>query len=149
MERIENKREVTQTVTDISYKAIDGTIFSNEEECRRYEETVEAVLLSKVKEFQIKEIAGDDLFESNGEGIYRIVVPTRESHIDTLNQLWKLNGGASKEDLFFSTEDLHKVIAVGIRFCPNNKIDWIWFWKIKNVIENITDNKYTVWLKND
>ena len=144
MERIENKREVTKTVTDVSYKAIDGTIFFNEEECRRYEETAEAILLSKVKEFQIKEIAGDDLFESNDEGIYRIVVPTRKSHIDTLNQLWKLNGGASKEDLLFSTEDLHKVIAVGIRFCSNDKIDWIWFWKINDVIRSITDGKYYI-----
>lgn len=144
MERIENKREVTQTVTDISYKAIDGTMFFNEEECRRYEETAEAVLLSKVKEFQIKEIAGDDLFESNGDGIYRIVVPTKESHIDTLNQLWKLNGGASKSDLFFSTEDLHKVIAVGIRFCSNDKIDWIWFWKVDDVIKSITGDKYYI-----
>lgn len=144
MERIENKREVTQTVTDISYKAIDGTMFSNEEECRRYEESAEAILLSKIKEFQIKEIAGNDLFESNDEGIYRIVVPTRESHIDTLNQLWKLNEGASKRDLFFSTEDLNKVIAVGIRFCSNDKIDWVWFWKINDVIRSITDNKYYI-----
>lgn len=144
MERIENKREVTQTVTDISYKAIDGTMFSKEEECRRYEETAEAVLLSKVKEFQIKEIAGNDFFETNDEGIYRIVVPTKESHIDTLNQLWKLNGGAYKKDLFFSNEDLNNVIAIGIRFCSNDKIDWIWFWKVSNVIRSVTDGRYTV-----
>lgn len=144
MKKIENKREVVNTVTDILYEAVDGTIFHNEEECHKYESTVEAILLSKVKEFMIKEIPGSDLLESNDEGIYRIVVPKEEKHIDILNQLWKLNGGASKDNLLFSTEDLDKVIAIGIRYYETFKIDWIWFWKINDVIKSITDNDYTL-----
>lgn len=148
MEKIVEKIERTVTDTYTKYRAIDGTLFGNEEACIKYDNTVEALLLSRVLEFQKKEISGDDLFESNGEGIYRIVVPTKESHIDTLNQLWKLYGGNGNDNLLFSDKDLHKVIAIGISKCCE-KTDWIWFWKINNVIENITDNKYTVCLKDD
>ena len=148
MEKIVEKIERTVTDTYTKYRAIDGTLFENEEACIKYDNTVEALLLSRVLEFQKKEISGDDLFESNSEGIYRIVVPTKESHIDTLNQLWKLYGGKGSDNLLFSDKDLHKVIAIGIRKYGEDT-DWIWFWKINNVIEDITDNKYTVCLKDD
>ena len=168
MEKIEKKREVVTTTTDILYKAIDGTMFSNEDECRRYEETSEAILLGRLADIQIKEVCCDDLFESSGEGVYRVVVPRVEEDINallvnsaispssrskkkysselyTLNQLWKLNGGASSKDfLFFDKGDLQKVILVGIRFATNDKIDWIWFWKFNDVINNITDGKYVL-----
>ena len=145
MEKIEKKREVVTTTTDILYKAIDGTMFSNEDECRRYEETSEAILLGRLADIQIKEICCDDLFESSGEGVYRVVVPRVEEDINTLNQLWKLNGGATSKDfLFFDKGDLQKVILVGIRFATNDKIDWIWFWKFNDVINNITDGKYVL-----
>lgn len=144
MEKIEKKREVVTTTTDISYKAIDGTIFSNEDECRRYEETSEAILLSRLADIQIKEIYCDDLFESSGEGVYRVIVPRVEEDINTLNQLWKLNGGATSKNLLFNKDDLQKVILVGIRFATNDKIDWIWFWKFNDVISNITDGKYVL-----
>ena len=144
MEKIEKKREVVTTTIDISYKAIDGTMFSNEDECRRYEETSEAVLLGRLADIQIKEVCCDDLFESSGEGVYRVVVPRVEEDINTLNQLWKLNGGSTSKELFFNKDDLQKVILVGIRFATNNKIDWIWFWKFNDVINNITDGKYVL-----
>lgn len=144
MERIEEVIERTVKDTHISYKAIDGTIFTNEDECRRYEETAEAILLSKLKEIQINEISCDDLFESSGEGIYRIIVPATQEHINTLNQLWKLNGGASREELIFDKSYINTVILVGIRFCENYKIDWIWFWKLNDVINNITKGKYKI-----
>lgn len=140
MNKIESKKEVTE----ILYEAIDGTMFSDENECIRYEETAEAVLLGKMKEFQIGEISGDNFFDTNDDGFYRIVVPTNNYHIDILNQLWKLNGGASRKDLFFTEDDLNKVIAVGIRFTPNEKIDWIWFYSISNIIKSITNNQYIV-----
>ena len=144
MEKVEKKREVVTTTIDISYKAIDGTMFSNEDECRRYEETSEAILLGRLADIQIKEVCCDDLFESGGEGVYRVVVPRVEEDINTLNQLWKLNGGATRKELFFDKGDLKKVILVGIRFATNDKIDWIWFWKFNDVINNITDGKYVL-----
>ena len=144
MEKVEKKREVVTTTIDISYKAIDGTMFSNEDECRRYEETSEAILLGRLADIQINEICCNDVFESMGEGVYRVVVPRIEEDINTLNQLWKLNGGATSKELFFNKDDLQKVILVGIRFAANDKIDWIWFWKFNDTINTITDGKYVL-----
>lgn len=140
MEKIEEVIERTVKDTHISYKAIDGTLFTDENECRRYEETAEAVLLAKLSEIQIKEISCDDLFES-GEGVYRVVIPTNEKHIDTLNQLWKLNGGASQDKLIFDSSYINTVVLVGVRIY-DSKIDWIWFYKLNDVIDDITSSKY-------
>lgn len=41
--------KVTETNTVIKYQAIDGEIFSNKEECEKYETTAKAVLQSKFK----------------------------------------------------------------------------------------------------
>lgn len=64
-------------------------------------------------------------------------------HIDILNQLWKLNGGASQEKLVFDKSDINTVILVGVRFCCD-KLDWVWFYKLNNVITRITDGKYKI-----
>lgn len=137
------ERTVRDTIT--RYEAIDGTVFATEEECKRYEETAEAVLLSKLRDIQINEFSCDDLFESSGEGIYRLVVPTTIEHIDTLNQLWKLNGGSGNlsDNLPFDKTSLNTIILVGIREYEG-KIDWIWFWKFNEVIERITCNRYKI-----
>ena len=40
----------TQTTEHIYYEAIDGTLFSNEEECRKYEKSAEVVLYGMIKD---------------------------------------------------------------------------------------------------
>ena len=42
-----------ETVKVIRYKAIDGTIFSSEEECRKYENTCKCILNAKYKDYII------------------------------------------------------------------------------------------------
>lgn len=141
MKRIETIEHVEHVYT--KYEAIDGTIFNDENECIRYEKTSEAILLSRLNDIQINEINCEDLFESSGEGVYKVIVPTDIGYINTLNQLWKLNGGSSREDLLFNECDINSVILVGIRRC-GSKIDWIWFWKFNNVVEEITLGKYKI-----
>ena len=143
MKKVEEIVERTVRDTHVHYEAIDGTTFTDEQECIKYEGTVEAVLLAKVKEFELKEIPGNDFFESNDEGVYRVVVPTTNEHIDVLNQLWFLNGGAKNKEPLFSTEDINTLILVGIRWCMAST-DWVWFWKVEKVIEKITDNKFAL-----
>lgn len=143
MKRIEtiNKKTIEEII--VTYEAIDGTLFSDESECNRYDETVEALLLHRLNDFQINTISCDDLFESGGEGDYRIVVPTNMCHIDTLNQLWKLNGGAANNDLLFTEDNINNIILVGVRFYCD-KLDWVWFYKFNNVVKNITLGKYKI-----
>lgn len=148
MEKIEKVIEQFIQKTEITYKAIDGTVFKDEQECLRYENTVEAVLLSRLKDIQINEIPCDSFCESAGEGDYKVVVPTNTRYIETLNQLWKLFGGKnSSKSEFFDNFDLNKVILVGIRW-EREEIDWIWFWKLDDVILNTTNQKYKI-IKND
>ena len=40
----------TKTTEQIYYEAIDGTLFSNEEECRKYEKSAEVVLYGMIKD---------------------------------------------------------------------------------------------------
>lgn len=142
-------KEITKTEEEIvkktitTYEAIDGTIFTDVNECHRYEATAEAVLLSKVNDFKLNEVDVEDVFEG-GEGIYKVVVPAILEHIDILNQLWKLNGGQNKQDLLFNESDLNTVILVGVRFYDAAKIDWIWFYRVNEVISNITKNQYII-----
>lgn len=137
MKTIERKIESSEIV----FEAIDGSIFKDINECKKYENTVEAVLLSKIKEFQINEVSCDDLFESCSEGKYRVVVPQNSNHIDILNQLWLLNGGAEKHDLIFDEKDINTIILVGVRF-SDAFIDWIWFYRFNKTINFVTNNKY-------
>lgn len=142
MEIIKKEKIIKQEV--IEYKAIDGTYFRDKDECQRYEKSAEVVLLSKLKDIQINEISCEDLFESSGEGIYRVIIPTLSEHIDILNQLWILYGGRCKEDLLFNNSDINTIILVGIRFLDSSKIDWIWFYKFDEEIKKITLGRYEI-----
>ena len=42
-----------RTVYDISYEAVDGTSFTNKEECEKYDNSALGVLRGKVKEFAV------------------------------------------------------------------------------------------------
>lgn len=145
-EIIKTEEEIIKK-TIITYEAIDGTIFTDVNECKRYESTAEAILLSKVNDFKINEVDVDSILDG-GEGIYKVVVPESLEHIEILNQLWKLYGGEHKQNLLFNEFDLYTIILVGIRFYDAAKVDWIWFYRINEVINNITKNQYTV-IKND
>ena len=143
MERIENTKEHVTTTTEITWKAIDGTMFHDEASCKSYEETVEAVLLARLNDIEINKIDTDDLFESGGEGIYRVVVPKKEKDIDTLNQLWTLYGGKGKEVMKFNKEDIGTIVFVGIRYVDSS-IDWLWFYKPAKVLQYCVGDKYKV-----
>ena len=143
MEQITKTREIKETF----YQAVDATEFISEEECIRYENTCEAILLSKLSKIEINRIPCEDLFESSGEGEYRIVVPTCLEDISNLNQLYLLRHNTCT-DLPFSDLDINNIILVGVRFnCE--KLDWIWFWKFNDTIKNITNNKYKLIANNE
>lgn len=143
MEIIEKKTERTVTEIQTIYRAIDGTEFNTEPECKRYEETAEAVLLSRLKECTIHNCSGEDLFECCSEGGFEAIVPTTKEHLDTMNQLYKLYGGKGESTLLFDEKDLNTLVFMGYRLYDST-IDWLWFYKAGSVIERCTDGKWTV-----
>ena len=51
----------TKTTEQIYYEAIDGTLFSNEEECRKYEKSAKVVLYGMIKDKVVGITTPDDL----------------------------------------------------------------------------------------
>lgn len=143
MEKIEKKTERTIVDTRIIYKAIDGTEFDTESECKRYEATAKAVFISRLQDCIICIDCNEELFECCGEGEFKALVPTTHEHLDAMNQLYKLYGGKSCDKALFNEEDLNTLIFMCYCFC-NYDIEWLWFYKASSIIEKCTDGKWTV-----
>lgn len=139
----EIKETITKEVTVTKYQAFDGEKFDTEEECQKYENSAAGVLFCKIDDFTVKT---DCAFEPDegGENTYKAVIPRNQRDIDLLNQLWKLYGGKSKEDLRFDGTDIKSLIFVGYRFLDEGELDWVWFYSIKSMVEKACENKYTV-----
>lgn len=143
MKKIENKvtREVVETT--IVYQAADGTEFLEEKQCELYEQSAACVLLAKLKDCTIAEGWENECIDSNDENIYHTVVPTTQEHIDTMNQLWFMHGGKDTVKPKFSEKDFKTVILMGTRHY-NHKLDWCWFYKLDEVIAEITADKFVL-----
>lgn len=87
----EIKEEVIHKSYVTKYKALDGTIFDDSEECKKYEASAKGMLLVKYKELEIKMISEYNLFGVGSEEYYVSVVKLRnESDVDLMTQLYFL-----------------------------------------------------------
>jgi len=141
-------KEVKETITKevTKYQAFDGEKFDTTEECQKYENSAAGVLFGKIDDFTVKT---DCTFEpdENDENKYKAVIPRNQHDIDILNQLWKLYGGKSKEDiLLFDGTYIKSLIFVGYRFYYNSpgELDWVWFYDLKSMVKKACGDKYTV-----
>lgn len=140
-------KEVKETITKevTKFQSFDGERFDTPEECQKYENSAAGVLFCKIDDFTVK---SDCLFEpdENDENKYKAVIPRNQHDIDLLNQLWKLYGGKSKENILFDGTYIKSLIFVGYRFDYSDpgKLDWVWFYDIKSMVEKACENKYTV-----
>lgn len=149
MKKIEKQIEKTIIETEVQYEAFDGETFNDENVCKQYESTAAATLLHKLKDITINTHDYFEWFEDSDENQYKIVVPTKEKHIDTMNMLWRLFGGGGelKKENLFSEDDINKVIMIGYRIY-NGSFDWVWFWKFDDMVKDATANKYKL-VKNE
>lgn len=84
--------EIEKVTKVTHYEAIDGTTFTTEEECVRYEDTAKCVLLTKYKPLVKRTASECDIFNT-GSDEYMIDILqylSSESDIDILIQLHKL-----------------------------------------------------------
>ena len=84
MEQIKIKVETEH----IKYKALDGTLFNDKEECKKYEESAKCVLLSKYNKYVIKQCSEYDIFRVGDEYNQYDIVRTTDT--DLIKQLWYL-----------------------------------------------------------
>lgn len=142
-------KEIEETIkteyTVIKYQSFDGEKFDTSEECQKYENSAAGVLLCKIDDFTVKT---DCVFEPDdgGDCKYKAVIPRNQRDIDLLNQLWKLYGGKSKENILFDGTYIKSLIFIGYRFYNEGELDWVWFHSIKDMVKLACEDKYTVQL---
>lgn len=137
----EFKREIKETTT--YYVAVDGTEFSSESECEKYEMTAAAVLLANLKECELSRNEDMEWIDPADENKYRILFPTTAEHIDYLNQLWFMFGGQGDTNPIFSQKDKKTIVLLGYRFI-GAKLDWVWFYKLNEIINRITKGNFEI-----
>lgn len=135
----EIKKEIIETIT--IYQAADGTEFNNPEECNKYENSAAGMLICKVDDFSLGEVSNG--MDESDENIYKLVIPSEQEHIDTLNHLHKLFGGRNLDTLFFNSNCLYRPIIMGYRIY-NDQIDWCWFYRLDNVIKDLTKDGFVL-----
>lgn len=94
------KLEINKTVKEIFYEAIDGTKFTSESECKKYEESAKCLLLFKYKSLVIqKDLRETDFYDVGCEDDYiDIVKITKDSDSDVIMQLFCLFNPHSASD---------------------------------------------------
>lgn len=83
--------EKKQTVT--AYKAIDGTIFDDRNECEKYDKTATAVIMAKYQNLVVKSMSEEDLFWCGScDSTIDIVKITKQEDVDIILQAFSING---------------------------------------------------------
>lgn len=91
-------RERTKVERYDVYVANDGTEFTNVEECKKYDESAEGVLMSKIKPLMVREISSEDIhgYGSCDETVQIFKVEKQED-ADTLLQTYFITNDIKKD----------------------------------------------------
>lgn len=138
-------RERTETITKkwTVYIAPDGTEFEDMDECQRYEKTAVAVIRLRIQDCTINRRWHSKLDDSD-EHFYDTLVPTKQEHIDAINQMWWLYGGHKDKSVPLLTEDdMNKPLLMGYRF-DGDWYDWVWFHKLDELIDKATEGRFQI-----
>lgn len=89
METVEKITEIKETF----YKATDGTLFEEREECLKYESSARCVLLTRYENLVIKTLSEGEVFGCTGSDDYEIDIckVKDDRDIDIILQLHKLH----------------------------------------------------------
>lgn len=94
MKKIE-KEVVTKVVE--GYEAMDGTMFYDEEQCKKYEQSAIGIIKGRVKKFVINEGTECGLLGTGSdENTVWVCKPTTEADIDAIKQMYNLYGGRAE-----------------------------------------------------
>ena len=142
----ETKREVVDV--NIYYEAVDGTKFTNKEECVKYEDTVCCVLMARAKAFAIatEEEQSINPFDDGSEANYIMLLPQKQEDIDTINHLYVLPRKAASAEPYFTKEHIGKPILMGYRTYEDG-LEWSWFFDMQKTIDTMTAGKFELKLK--
>jgi hypothetical protein len=158
----EIKEEVIHKSYVTKYKALDGTVFDNSEECQKYEASAKATLLARYKELEVKMISEYNLFGVGSEEYYVSVVKLRnESDVDLMTQLYFLFNPRYESDSYH-IEEARSIFRKAVktrdfliinRGCEYDHFDSFWvfglFTDILNNIVKVCDPGSIIEIKDD
>lgn len=82
------KVEIKETFSKYVWEAIDGTRFSSEAECKKYDESAQAVLLSHYNKLVLNSFDEENLFNcGSSDYMFDVIKFDSEEQIDTVMQL--------------------------------------------------------------
>lgn len=95
---IVSRERVQKSVYNV-YIANDGTEFQDKEECKKYEESAEGVLMAKIKHLVVKDISEEEFwgFGSCDNTVWVIKAESQED-VDTIMQAYFLMNPSAKRD---------------------------------------------------
>lgn len=139
------------------YVANDGTEFTNSEECQKYEESAEGVLLAKIKPLVIKRTTEEDLFNCGGcDNDVWVIKPNTQEDVDLILQTYLFYNKYMANDeqkellekvrkLLQRTIDEDDIIFVGRGYDS----DGFWFYGTPNSIKDDLSKHGVVEKKDD
>jgi hypothetical protein len=125
----------------VVYQAYDGTEFSTEDECKKYENSATTVLISKLSDCVIGEPSDTGWFDLSEDNDYKTLVPTTLFQINVMNQLYFMYEGKGRMEPKFTKDDINKIVLLGYRYYGPDP-DWVWFYKFDDIVSTITEGKY-------
>lgn len=144
LEIIETK---TKTIEVKKYKAVDGTIFEDAENCAKYEKTAAVVILERLMKISLGNPENITSMASKifdwDDCDYYLLKPTTQVDIDNLNQLYLLFGGSGTDKVKFTYDQIGELIMMCKRM-DSTGIDWIWFIELSKFIYQATEGECVV-----
>ena len=135
MKRIE--KEETKKVVTTMYVAIDGTEFTNKDNCEKYETSLECVLTARLNDITIRNTNLCTAFlEGSDNWDAKIVRPRNSEDINAINQLICLIRGTSPD--MIDERYVVKDTSIGecIVLCYSYEHDNMWFHTEKEIREH-------------
>lgn len=121
----------TRMVEEIKgYKAYDGTIFENKEECKKYESTANAIIIDRFKQLVVKELEGCEITNwANGlvgigtdeDWYYALVEIKNESDLMTAQMYQRISGCGEYNGFTKDMIGKRVVVSIGEGIYPRPK----------------------------
>lgn len=144
MEKIENKREVVNTVIDTIYRAYDGTEFNDESECKLYEESAIGVLFAKIAHKMIKEGDNYDLFGGSDDVISRVYKIDDIEEMQIIMHLYSIYSNKFVEKYLSDlNEYVGHCVCVNYRMYQNG-FDCFWVTDVNKMFEEICGGQFKI-----
>lgn len=133
--------EQTRTEIITTYVAADGTEFTTQAACEKYEQSYLCAIMSKIKAITIKEVSEYGLFEAGGDDstCYVVIPKTPQDITNILQMHFAINNTNTPTD-YITDGDINKVFILTVGY----EGDWMSIKRLDDMIDHITCGLFTI-----